>query len=164
MERDTLAVIISCCSLVVSFAALGWSVYRELALKARVKTTMAIGEWYVHGESSKKLLITVTNHGPGPVQVGSFTVKPPRWRKFDVRYNVLPFDFDDPLATRLPVMLSVGQTANVVLRYGPDLFLAGGASRVGIIDSFGRVHWTSRRDGRRALKQFKSEFGLRRAV
>lgn len=159
MQRDTVALVISMVSLAVSFAALGWNIYREIALKARVKTSLVVGEWNTPQGTVSKIFISASNIGPGPVQIQGFTVREPRRHKLDVKYHLLPVEWEHPINTRLPAMLTVGQTMNLVISYGPECFFAGGASQVGLTDSFGRTHSTPARDGMRALEQFRKMFG-----
>jgi len=158
MERETVALILSIVSLFIAVLSLGWNVYREIALRAQVKTALAIGEYHSDGAVIKKIYITAANRGPGPVQIQGFKVDAPKKKPFNVRYHVVPVDWDDPLTTRLPALLTVGQTAQLVVSYRPDLFLAGGATRIGLTDSFGRTHWTPRRDGKRARDEFRRDF------
>jgi hypothetical protein len=149
---------ISILSLVLGATALGWNIYREVVLRGQVKTTLAIGEWHSPGGVIKEMYITAANRGPGPVQLQGFTIDAPKDTNFDVRYHVLPVEWEHPMTTRFPRMLAVGEEARLVVKYCPELFLAGGATRVGLTDTFGRTHWTPRRDGRRALEQFKKDF------
>ena len=158
MATGTAALLISILSLVVSFVALGWTIYRELALKARVKTSLSIGEWHTPAGSQKKIIITASNLGPGPVQIQGFTVGDPPRGKLPVNCHILPIEWEHPINTRLPALLNVGQTLSLVVKCESDSFLAAGASRIGLKDSFGRTHWTPRRDGQNALKDFHAAF------
>jgi hypothetical protein len=160
MEKETIAIALSVFSLCVAMTSLGWNIYREIALRARVTTTLAIGDWHNHGHDRQVIFVSAANQGPGPVQLQGFTVKSPKEKgEFNVKHHVVMPDWDTPLTTRLPAMLAVGQTAQFVITYDRECFLAGGVAQIGLTDSFGRVHWTPKRDGARALDQFERDFG-----
>src|SRR5690606_7153341 len=67
------AVIISGLALVVSAFALGWNVYRDVILRARVRVHVAVVSLVTPGESTESvprfIRIEATNHGPGPVEI-----------------------------------------------------------------------------------------------
>jgi hypothetical protein len=72
-------------------------------------------------------------------------------------FNVIS-DLDNPMNTRLPALLDVGEELTVVFPYDERCFLSEPVTHVGLIDSFGRSHWVPRKHVREAVKQFKRDF------
>ncbi len=61
-------------ALIFAGVALGWNIYRDVILKARVRVSFAIVKFFSHGDETiqlgeSQLRIAVTNHGPGPVKI-----------------------------------------------------------------------------------------------
>jgi hypothetical protein len=54
--------------------------------------------------------------------------------------------------------LEVGDQANFVFPYNNDSFLKEDFSQIGVADGFGRVHWCSRPDFRKARDKYKRDF------
>jgi len=160
VTKDTIAITVSLFSLGIALVTLGWNIYREIALRGRIKTSLAIGDWHNDGVRSQKIIVSATNLGPGSVQLQGFTLKAQTRGKFNPKCHVPSVEWEHPLTTRLPAMLAVGETAKLVITYEPDCFLSGGVTQFGITDSFGRVHWTPKKDGLRAIEEFEKDFGL----
>src|ERR1700691_2932476 len=113
-----IALVISVLALLVSFANLGWNMYRELALRGRLK--VAFGVKQIHGvdenKTATKLIVSATNFGPGPVNVNMIVRRvAPLWRRLLRRTNggVIIWDYTDPLSARLPKKLEVGESINL---------------------------------------------------
>jgi hypothetical protein len=158
MTTAQAALVISIIALLVSMASLGWNIYKELGLRARVKVSLNVVEQFIQGRGSeKKILFQATNHGPGEIHLTSIPLKAPRWSKKEGTYlwgSVMP----EP--GTLPVSLAVGKQALLMLPYRDDCFLSVKHARVGLGDSFGRNHWVAKKDLRRAEAAYEKDFPL----
>lgn len=156
---------ISVLSLIFSGIALGWNVYRDVILKARVKVSVSVihvvdpGQRFNEGDQF--IRIGVSNHGPGPVQIQMIVgERAGFWRRLSRRaqhFFVLA-DHTNPLSPKLPAKMEVGDTVSLLLPYDERSFLNGAATHVGISDSFGRSHFAPRRQLRTAKAQFTKDF------
>jgi hypothetical protein len=158
MTPTQVAIVISIIALLVSMGNLGWSIYKELGLRGRVRVSIAVAEQFIQGRGSeKKILIQAVNMGPGEVHLTSIPLKPPRWADKDGLYmwgSVMP----EP--GTLPVALAVGKQAMILLPYRDDCFLSRRHAGVGLGDSFGRHHWAPRKQLRRAEATYEKDFPL----
>jgi hypothetical protein len=155
------ALVISIVALFVSGANLGWSVYKEVAFRARVRIWFGIRD-IVGGSAPplRKIVLSVTNVGPGPLRVQMIHYKnAPFWRRLvrRVQRGVILHDHTDPISGKLPTKLDVGESLDLLLPYHEGS-LTTAMTHVGIFDSFGRNHWVSRRDVKEAMVQFRKDF------
>ena len=74
------------------------------------------------------------------------------------QHFVVMQDAGNPLTTRLPCRLDVGQTATILLPYEPRSFLKSEATHIGVTDSFSRVHYAPAKDLKTAKEQFRTDF------
>ena len=159
------AVIISGLALVVSAFALGWNVYRDVILRARVRVHVAVVSLVTPGESTESvprfIRIEATNHGPGPVEITNIGGKAASLRR-RVRRQVQPFvlklDFANPLSSTVPRRLDVGETATFLLPYDDKSVLGTDVTHIAVYDSFGREHLAPRRDIHAAIHRFREDF------
>ena len=156
------ALVISILALLVSFANLGWNMYRELALRGRLRVTFGVKEVY-HATFPKpltKTMVSAVNIGPGEVKVSMVIYKKAAlWRRLlrRVEHGCIIYDFTEKLSGRLPCKLEVGDGVDLVFKY-PDFTLDPGTTHVGLRDTFGRAHWAPRRDVRKFYRQFAKDF------
>jgi hypothetical protein len=162
MSPVNVAIAISALSLVVSFTSLGWNVYKEFCLKARLKVTVGVagimGEAVPEGKQTK-ILFKAVNHGPGEITVTGLTLDPSRKQKRDKdvsSYFLAPET--SVFATPLPVTLKVGEEARILVPYDEKSFLGKDFKRAGVLDSFQRSHWASDKSLQRAKEQYNKEF------
>lgn len=165
MNPDFIAVGVSLVALGISALALGWNIYRDVILRARVRVRVAVVSLITPGSSvapeGRFIRLAVTNHGPGPVEVTSIGGKAaPFWRLVFRRVDhfVLMPDHSNPLSTRLPSRLDVGQTANFYFPHRENSVLGTDATHVGVYDSFGRSHYSRGVELETAKKIFRSDF------
>lgn len=82
--RQWLPIVISAVSLALACLALGWNIYRDVILRARVEVWFGILQIFSPGigaVGAEQLCITVTNHGPGPVMIQGIVGRTsPFWR------------------------------------------------------------------------------------
>jgi len=167
--RQWLPIGISLLSFALASLALGWNIYRDVILKARVRVHFSIvrvvsedAQRLVPGE--RLLSIAVTNHGPGQVKitliVGRYSV--PFWKRPVQRpqhFVILKYLRTNPANRHLPQRLDVGDSLTLFLPYDERCFLSDDASQIGVSDSYGRYHYAPRKDVREAGKQFSKDFG-----
>jgi hypothetical protein len=146
-------------ALIISAVALGWNIYRDAIRKPKLRVRMIMGTIVqaVTGHKDHRLVVNVTNFGPGKTRINSFHLRRSSlWLRLTRKreYGFLMYDFADPVSARLPSELEVGQKIGLTFRIVPDLFLGGTFTQLGVIDSFERTHWCSKRDYREAREQF----------
>jgi hypothetical protein len=165
---DGFTVFTSLTALTISAFALGWNVYRDVILKARLQVSVRIDR-ICQDEKQLGLFVSIhaVNLGPGQVTVDSIVMA---WRPihrilawhaarllhisiigrriapvFDwpMQYAIIIPDYADALSTRLPKRLEIGEKAIILLPCNRESILAQNPTHVGLIDSFGRYHWAS---------------------
>lgn len=155
------ALCISVFALFVSGANLGWNIYKEVGLRARIKIWFGIRTIVGPGmKPFQKMILSVTNLGPGVVRVLMIQYrKAGFWRRITFRSErgVIIYDYEETLSAKLPHKLDVGENIDLLLRYGEDS-LSSDITHIGINDSYGRVHWVKRKDVREALAQHRKDF------
>jgi len=161
---------ISALSLILASTALGWNIYRDVILKARITVRFIVVNMLSSGGATLQsggefLNLRVVNHGPGPATIqwiaGRIT---PWWRRLLGRpqYFVILNDHTNPLNPKLPARLDVGDTLNLLLPYDAKCILGTEATDIGVTDSFGREHLAPRKDVIAAKRLFLKAFPPRR--
>lgn len=152
MSQTDVALGIAIVSAILSAFALGWNVYRDVLLKARVRTTVTFGGYGARGMAYRtRVIIEATNHGPGTVKLTAIyarhrTLGDTLLRRPGKRAMIM-HDLADPVSATLPVTLEPGDAA--LFPFQPEdaeRWMLGTAewTEVGLRDSFGRVHWAPR--------------------
>jgi len=164
MTASTIAILVSCLSLLISGISLGWNIYKDVYLRARVRTSFAL-MIIQHPTSLKSLWrfsFFATNLGPGKVRLEVLILLEwSIWKKItrSCRYESLRLDFKHPLGGTLPRDLDVGE--QMALTFDPDdcKFLSEKHTHtdIGIRDSFGRFHWCNKKDMVEAKKDFREK-------
>lgn len=160
---EAIAVAISIFSLCVAALALGWNIYRDVVLKARLKVHLAVADLVIPGEGRQGTFLNIsgTNFGPGDVNVGMICGHQASFlrRLFGKKgYFVVFTDGSNPLSTPLPRRIGVGEKVEFFLPYDRECFLKEPVTRIGLTDSFGRCHWVPRGDLKSARKQYAKDF------
>jgi hypothetical protein len=153
---------LSVLSLVFAAFALGWNVYRDVVLRARVAVSVQVVERVTLGVGVEGtyLSLDATNLGPGDVIIDLIVGKhrtnrdtlTRKSKHFVFLHGQLPHSDD------LPKRLAVGESASMLLPYDPDCFLKESPARVGLHDSFGRSHFAPVKQLRLAQMQFNQDF------
>lgn len=155
-------------SLLIASISLGWNIYRDVILKPRLKVKFGLYHFVqtglVHTKEieQKYLKIGCINFGPGEIIINSieFESKPLFViSKKEYRQGFIIPDDTNPLSTKLPVKLKVGEGANLILPYKKANLLNDKITRIGVADSFGRVHFCSKQDVKNAKNFYIKEFG-----
>jgi hypothetical protein len=158
---------ISLLALFVSFANLGWNMYRELALRGRLTVSFGIRQFF-HESFPKPLTrvcVSGTNFGPGSVRVSMISYrKAGMWRRILRRVEVgtIIHDYSDPLSGKLPAKLEVGDSIDLLLKYGPEFEVPADVTDIGLSDSFGHIHWAPRRSVRTFRTRHEKDFPKKR--
>ncbi|MBI4257910.1 MAG: hypothetical protein HY619_03050 [Thaumarchaeota archaeon] len=162
--RTWAPIVISVVSLCIAAFSLGWNVYRDVVLKGRIRISLSIGN-IVGPEteaSPEMIFLSGVNLGPGKVTLDMIrTVTYKRFLRclrIIERHSLVVNDYRNPMTTPLPSTVDVGQRFNVLLPYSKTGLLAQQFSRIGLGDSFGRAHWVSSKDLRRARRQHVKDF------
>ena len=163
MNITFVAIAISLFSLVVAATSLGWNIYRDIVLKARVRVSFGIRTIVSAGsdERPEYLILSVTNLGPGTVTLSMMQLQLSNlWRRIlrKCKHAIVLHDYTNPLSGRLPKKLEVGEGIDLLLAYDLTCHLSEDWSRIGISDTFGRVHWAPRKQMREARESFLEAF------
>ena len=163
MTTAQIAIIISVISATIAGLSLGWNIYRDVILKAKVIIGISIVDIVEQGNPDVQLSINIaaTNHGPGPVKLSMIQVKNSSWWRWLFRqeeYGIVLQDQTNPVSGKLPHKLEVGDSIDILLPYDNDCFLSHGWSHVGLNDYFGRVHWAPSKKVKVSVKQWKKDF------
>ncbi|MBN2654975.1 MAG: hypothetical protein JXR79_07705 [Nitrospirae bacterium] len=163
MPVEYIALLISIFSVLVAAFSLGWNIYRDIILKAKVKVSFAVIT-IIHETMPDRpqfLNIKATNFGPGPVTINMICLKESNaWRRLfrKTKYGIITSDCTDPLSSKLPAKIEVGDKIDLFLPYNKDSFLSLHFNHVGINDCFGRDHWAPRRDFKKAYAEWSKDF------
>jgi len=167
MTTAEIAIIISIISAAIAGLSLGWNIYRDIVLKAKVMIDFGIRVIIQHGNQHKPEFVNIcaTNHGPGVVNLGMVRMKNSSWWRWLFRreeYGVVIHDYQNPLSGQLPCKLGVGEKLDLLFHYDADCMLKNGWSHIGLSDSFGRTHWAKSKQVRIAIKQWRKDFGRKK--
>lgn len=154
------SLVISIIALFMSGVGLGWSIYKDFGLRARLKVHFGLKS--IHHATFERPLIrfvlSVTNLGPGKLRITTLRLRDNRWwrrilRK--TRYALLIHDYEHPLGGKLPHDLEVSDGMD--LSFSKDIsFVSEGFTQIGITDSFGRTHWCRQRDMKEARRDLEN--------
>jgi hypothetical protein len=170
MSAGEVALLISGFSLAISIFGFAWNI-RQNFLPVRPSVHVAFGIYRaVGGQNTNKRLcnLTVTNMGPGPVIVNACLMKlPGKWfGQYELGY-INPIHDDPssdnptsigPFSAELPAKLEPGEVKAFYFPFAKDAFLAKPMTRVGVDDTYGRLHWCKRGDVRKARLKFAEAF------
>lgn len=164
MSTSEIAIVISVFSVVIATFSLGWNIYRDIILKARINIGLGVRTIIQRGNPNKPKYVdlTVTNHGPGSVNLSMVQMKNTslfKWLFRKQEYAVVIHDYENPLSAQLPHKLEVGEKIDLLFTYDKDCLLKDGWSHVGISDYFGRSHWAKKKEVREANKRWCRDFG-----
>ncbi|MEM7009922.1 MAG: hypothetical protein AAF585_00435 [Verrucomicrobiota bacterium] len=154
---DYLAII----ALLLACVSLGWNIYRDIVLKARLRVTMFIGsifnpdiEDYCYSDSGERnITIDVTNFGPGVNEVQSVVMRKGWFR--NQQYGFVHHDGFLKPDSPLPARLEVANSVRITIPFQVDFcFLSAEPKDIGVVDAFGRYHWAPRKQVREAVRKF----------
>lgn len=165
MELARIAIYISALSLLVGAVALGWNIYRDVILKAKLKVRLGVVEVIATGMGSQGTYVSIagTNFGPGEIIVEKVwgTTVPRLKRLFGDRSGFIVIN---PTHGELPARLAVGESVTLLFQHQEESFLAKRLARVGLVDSFGRQHSAPRRDMKHSMERYQEDYPARQAA
>ena len=153
--------VISVFALVISGFSIFWNIYRDLILKGKIMTHIQISTIIQPGRNLGSFIdITGVKHGPGPITCESVFIKYSLWQRLKgkKKYGFIMSDYNNPLSGKLPKKLEVGEKITILNLHKENAFLADKPLRVGFKDSFGRLHWASKKNLRQAIKDYLKDF------
>lgn len=155
--------IISTFALILAGLSILWNVYRDILLKPKLKVNIQISQLIQPGNSRSPTFIdiTATNHGPGSIICESIWMKKRSFWRWLFRKKKVAFilhDYTNPLSGKLPKKLEVGEKIMLLFPHKEKMFLAYKPTHVGIMDSFGRMHWASKKSLKEAEKSYLKDF------
>lgn len=169
METSDWALVISILSLGVALGSLAWNVWSKFIYpkpKLRVvASVILIIEQGSRGDPPKLIRVSATNHGPISIKLTGPTVTARKgWLKTTLgipKPLVAPFASDqvDPFAG-FPATIAVGETKEIYFPYAADSLFRRGVIKIGVADSFDRVHWAPRRHVTAIKRSLRRDFPL----
>ncbi|MGF1531300.1 MAG: hypothetical protein ACFCU4_08055 [Puniceicoccaceae bacterium] len=106
---------------------------------------------------ARRMMITITNHGPGKTKAHILALRKTslRRRLFRRTNMAILLPDNDQYSGRLPADLDVGDRVNLTFRPNDDIFILNDDyDQIGISDPFGLTHWSSRNDYRKAKASY----------
>jgi hypothetical protein len=165
LMKEIYSLYISLAALVVSVFSLGWNFYRDVILKPRLRVTVAITNIITGAEAEGPFInVSGVNHGPGSIICNGVLGKKASWFPFHrkgPKYFYVMEGYDNLLSDRFPKKLEIGDSVNQFFPYNEESFLSINPSHIGLRDTFGRIHWASKKSLEEAKKQFLKEFKKR---
>lgn len=162
ITAEVAAIGISVFSLALGAFAVGWNVYRDIVLKPRLKVTVSIAETMSEIERDGPfVVVSGINFGPGELTVSMVhSQSTSLWKRLTrgVQNFVIMYDYRNPLNERLPHRLRVGDKIDLFFDFNEKCFLKAQAPRVGLRDSFGRIHWAPRKNVAAMNRMFLDEW------
>ena len=163
MTTEQLALFISLISVLIASTSLGWNIYRDVVLKAKVDVFFAIVTIFHESlpHRPQYLNLKVTNFGPGVVNISMICAKESEWwrrllRK--TRHAVINADYINPMSSKLPAKIDMGDKIELLLPYDGDCFLQSHFTHIGVSDYYGRVHWAPKQQLKKAYKSWQKDF------
>lgn len=128
MTTAELAIIISILSAVIASLSLGWNIYRDVVLKAKIIIGLSVSTIVQRGNPKRLeyVIIKATNHGPGSVNLSMVQMMDSSWWKWLLRkkkYASVIHDYTNPLSGQLPHKLEVGEKIDILFPYNADCML-----------------------------------------
>lgn len=152
---------ISILALIISGISIFWNIYRDLILKGKIKTRVQVSSLIQVGQPIGTFIdVTGVNYGPGSITCESVFIKNSLWRRWikgEKKYGYL-FPPTNPFTNKLPKKLEVGEKVTMLFPHEANAFLAQKPTRVGFKDSFGRLHWATRKNINQAIKSYFRDF------
>ncbi|MDY0231146.1 MAG: hypothetical protein RBR88_01525 [Candidatus Saccharicenans sp.] len=169
-RMNNLSIWISLFSLVIAVIALGWHIYKE-SMKPKLKLSLSLTPQY--------LKIDATNAGPGKITIKNLAIVKTRWAFFKNLFKKDAYEYirltstaslsqslrehrlSGPLSSMfvLPKPLDIGELDILEIDLKKHDFLKRKEFiSIGIFDSYGRIHWVSKKDYKRIKKEFEKEF------
>ncbi|MDI3336396.1 hypothetical protein QKW60_08265 [Defluviimonas aestuarii] len=153
-SNELISLGVSGVSLVVSAFLAGWTVYRDVIQKPKFRVTIGVKKVHQGGlpEIGPDIYIEALNLGPLPNRIGVPYATPSWFRRRVLRKEAafIGYDHRHIAHTATGQRVEVGDSATFVLPLDSEFIDEPNFSRIGVSDGFGRVHWSTRANYRRA--------------
>ncbi len=165
MPIEYIALTVSIFSVLVASLSLGWNIYRDVILKAKVDVSFAVVT-IIHDSLPNRpryLNLKVTNFGPGPVTISTICAKEAQlWRRLLKKQKgaIVTPDYSNPLSAKLPAKIEVGDKIDLLLPYDKDCLLQSHFTHVGVFDYYGRLHCAPKSDLKKAYSTWQKDFAV----
>ncbi len=164
MATEHIAIIISVFSVGVASVSLGWNIYRDIVLKAKVRVDFGVRilQHSSMPDSPKFVSIVATNYGPGPVNLNMILARySPLWKRLlrKSEYAIITADYTNPTSAHLPAKVEAGDEITLLLPYNKDCLLNRDWTHVGLNDVYRRRHWAARKQIETARQEWIKDFG-----
>lgn len=160
--KEFYSILISFAALFVSAISLGWNIYRDVILKPRMRVRIDISNIFSPGKvEGSSICIEGVNHGPGSIVCNGVIGINRSWWEFlkdKKKYFIVIEDYTNPYSDRLPKKLEIGDSVRLLFPYQEEAFLSRNPRKIGIRDTFSRVHWASRKSLKGAKEKFFKDF------
>jgi len=142
----------------IAGTSLGWNIYRDLVLRARLQVSCNISSIFSGQQrSGPYIALKVANKGPGPIFCNTVYIRETSfllWLCRKRKNASFVHDYTNPLCSKLPLKLEVGDSATYLFNPTPDCFLSESYNQIGMSDSYGHVHWAPKADIARTRIEF----------
>jgi hypothetical protein len=136
-------------AIIISIVALLWNVYRDFLLRPHCRVRFKFVElnsrprWSFNLKKAwvPYLELTVVNFGPGLLVVTAAVMK-------------TPAAVESLEAENLGTELEKGQRVSIVIPNSSECCLDKDSRRIGIRDTFGRIHWAPTKDLKRVKRDY----------
>ena len=147
-----------------------WSIHREFATP-KFKVSFFVGAIYVvNGQhffadedaiigpanrtSDRQIRINITNYGRYALKMRELcSVKRGIYKVFS------SYELRIDSGLKLPINIEYGEDIKIELPFNETCFLSIKSLKLGVIDNFGKSHWASKKDMKKACKLWIREFG-----
>ena len=158
-HHENLAVTISVLAFLVSGFSLGWNIFRDVILKARVRVSFDLGQFrYTSGHDKRRLWLSAVNLGPGEVTLEMPIVRTQpallAWLKKEESLALVIHEYAVTSNSPLPAKLAVTEKMRISFPIEENCILDRNPLRIGIRDTFGRNHWASVKNLKKALRDY----------
>ena len=164
--------IISVFAVVIAGVSLGWNIYRDIIIKPRLKVDLCFATMLHHRDggnpsvlknkeeildSNPFVILEAINHGPGNIRCTAIMAIKRRgiWNH---QRAFIRHDVHHEASADLPVTLEVGQPLSLAIPLRADGFLGDNFDRIGIKDSYERMHWVPRKTIRKMTSAYLKKY------
>lgn len=159
-------VAISLLALVISGVSLGWNIYSAMQ-RPKFRVSVAKKRIFQIGADPSPPFISVEalNLGPSSGRIGLVFLQKSWWsrriKRLETSSAFLAADYSHPATSPQSVLaaqIEVGDSAAHAFPYELNSFLKEDWVRVGFADSFGRLHWASKKELKSLRSQYLTDF------
>jgi len=157
METAYIALIISCCSVLVAGTSLGWNVYRDVIRRPKLHISLMTGQVVGSQPLEHRLIVSITNFGPGKTKAQILQLRKTSVLRRLFRKSILAIQLpeQDFYSGELPADLDIGDKVALTFCLREDLFITDPTyDQIGGYDIFGGSHWITRSDYKRARQSY----------